>query len=137
MKQTTKISIVSGALVLLLGSAGLLLTRGFEFMPAMSTPQISAEITMPKDSTIEETAAINDEIMDAVRKIDGVETAGAMLASTTASSFGMGGTDTDNRDELRMDLSKLSEKELEALAQLIMKKLRDAIRQESDRSGNV
>ena len=49
----------------------------------------------------------------------------------------MGGTDTDNRDELRMDLSKLSEKELEALAQLIMKKLRDAIRQESDRSGNV
>ena len=49
----------------------------------------------------------------------------------------MGGTDTDNRDELWMDLSKLSEKELEALAQLIMKKLRDAIRQESDRSGNV
>ena len=90
-----KAVILIGALVLLLGSAGLLLTRGFEFMPAMSTPQISAEITMPEDSTIEETAAINDEIMDKVRKIDGVETAGAMLASTTASSFGMGSADPD------------------------------------------
>ncbi len=43
----------------------------------------------------------------------------------------------DYGDDLRMDLSKLSEKELEALAQLIMKKLRDAMRQESDRSGSL
>ena len=47
----------------------------------------------------------------------------------------MSGTDMDNRDELRIDLSGLSEKELEALAQLIVRKLRDAIRQESDRAG--
>ncbi len=43
----------------------------------------------------------------------------------------------DNEDVLRIDLSKLSEKELEVLAQLIMKKLRDAMRQERDRSGNL
>ena len=42
----------------------------------------------------------------------------------------------DNGDELRMDLSSLSENELEALAQLVLKKLREAMRQESDRSGN-
>ena len=90
-----KAIVLIGALILLLGSGGLLLTRGFEFMPAMSTPQISADITMPEDSTIDETAAINDEIMDAVRKIDGVETAGAMLASNTMGSFGMEGVDDD------------------------------------------
>ena len=47
----------------------------------------------------------------------------------------MSGANTDNRDELRIDLSRLSDKELEVLAQLILKKLREAIRQERDRSG--
>ena len=47
----------------------------------------------------------------------------------------MSGTDMDNREDLRIDLSGLSEKELEALAQLIVKKLREAMRQESDRAG--
>ena len=41
----------------------------------------------------------------------------------------------DNRDDLRIDLSRLSEKELEALAEMILKKLREAMRQESDRAG--
>ncbi|MBQ9016404.1 MAG: efflux RND transporter permease subunit [Firmicutes bacterium] len=90
-----KAIVLIGSLVLLLGSAGGLLSRGFEFMPSMSTPQISATITMPEDSTIEETAAINDEIMDKVRKIDGVETAGAMLASNTLGSMGISGADQD------------------------------------------
>ncbi len=87
--------VLIGAVVLLFASAGLLLTRGFEFMPSMSTPQISADITMPEESTLEETAAVNDEIMDAVRKIDGVETAGAMLASDTLGVMGMSATEDD------------------------------------------
>ena len=73
--------ILIGAVVLLIASAGLLLTKGFEYMPSMSSPQISADITMPEGSTLEETAAANDEMMEAVRKIDGVETVGDMLAS--------------------------------------------------------
>ncbi len=43
----------------------------------------------------------------------------------------------DNRNELRLDISKLSDKELELLAHLILKKLREAMRQERDRSGNL
>ena len=42
----------------------------------------------------------------------------------------------NNGDELRIDLSRLSEKELEALAQLVLKKLREAMRRESERSGS-
>ncbi len=87
--------VLIGAFLLLLASSGILLTRGFEYMPAMSTPQISADIQMPEDSTIEETAAVNDEIMEAVRKVDGVETAGAMLSSETAGVMGLSGVDTD------------------------------------------
>ncbi|MDO5491221.1 MAG: efflux RND transporter permease subunit, partial [Bacillota bacterium] len=73
--------ILIGAVVLLFASSGLLLTRGFAYMPSMSTPQVSADITMPEGSTLKETAAANDEMMNAVRKIDGVETVGAMLSS--------------------------------------------------------
>ena len=39
------------------------------------------------------------------------------------------------QDELMIDVSRLSETEMEALAALIVRKLRDLIRQESDRSG--
>lgn len=92
-----KMIVILGALVFLLGSSGLLLTKGFEFMPNMASPQISAQITMPENSSIDETAAVNDEIMDAVRKVDGVETAGAMLSSDTLGVMGMGdaGSDAD------------------------------------------
>ncbi len=81
--------LIIGALVLLIGSSSLLLTRGFEYMPSMSTPQISAQITMPEGTELDETAAINDEIMEAVRKVDGVETAGAMLAADTLGVMGI------------------------------------------------
>ena len=43
---------------------------------------------------------------------------------------------TDNRNELRMDLSRLSEKELDELARLVVRKLRESVRQESDRCGH-
>ncbi len=41
----------------------------------------------------------------------------------------------DNRDDLNIDLSKLSEKDLETLARLVVRKLRIWMQQESDRSG--
>ena len=41
----------------------------------------------------------------------------------------------DNRDELRMDVDRLSESELNELARLIIRKLRELMRQERDRSG--
>jgi len=87
--------VVFGAILLFGLSSGLLLTRGFEYMPAMSTPQISSTITMPEDTTLEETARVNDEIMDEIRKVDGVETVGAMLASDTLGVMGMEASEQD------------------------------------------
>lgn len=42
---------------------------------------------------------------------------------------------TDERDVIRMDLSSLSEQDLEELARLVVRKLRTLIRQEKDRAG--
>lgn len=90
-----KAIVLIGALVLLLGSTATLLTRGFEYMPSMASYQISATITMPEESTLDETAAVNDEIMAAIRKVDGVETVGTMMASEGMASLGMRGTNED------------------------------------------
>ena len=41
----------------------------------------------------------------------------------------------DKEDVIRMDLDELSERELDDLAYLVVKKLRESMRQERDRSG--
>ena len=90
--------IVLVALALLLASTGVLLIRGFEFMPEMSSDQISASIKTPDGSTLEETAEINDKISDKIRKIDGVESVGVMLATNLADTVGMGSGEADTEN---------------------------------------
>jgi len=85
--------LVLAALVLLFASSGVLLIRGFEFMPSMSTSQISANVTMPEDSTLQDTMRVNDKISEEVRKIDGVESVGVMLSSNLSSMFGVSSDD--------------------------------------------
>ena len=107
--------LVVGALVLLLASAGVLLAKGFEFMPNMSTSQIMATISMPEDSKLDDTKRVNDTICEELLKIDGVEDVGVMRTSEMNSAFGMS-TSSDTGDEDRntslyivMDDSKLDQ----------------------------
>lgn len=84
--------VLSFALVLLVASVGLALSRGFTFMPDMQSAQISLSLKMPKDSTLEQTAAVSDEIIDRVSQLEGVDTVGAMLGGSSGSIMGsMGG----------------------------------------------
>ncbi len=94
--------LVLAALVLLIASSGILLVRGFEFMPSMSTSQISANITMPEDSTLDDTKRVNDKISEEVRKIDGVESVGVMLTSGMSEMFGMSSDDETDFTETMM-----------------------------------
>ncbi|MCQ2545958.1 MAG: efflux RND transporter permease subunit [Clostridia bacterium] len=122
---THKMVCVSIALVLLLASTGLLLIRGFEFMPDMSSNQISAAIKTADDSTLKETAEINDAISDEIRKIDGVESVGVMLATNLADTVGMGSgeADTENTtmyivlDDKKLEQGKVVAKKLDKLAE--------------------
>ena len=108
---------------LLIASAALTLTGGFEFMPSMSTPQISANIQMPEESTIEDTTKACDDISDRLRKIDGVDHVGLMLSSNTLGMLGMdSGTDVTEvsmyimMDEDKLDNVKKVTKTLDKLA---------------------
>lgn len=87
--------LIIGAVVLLFASCGIALMRGFIFMPAMSTPEISATIQMPEDSTLEETIEATDAMAEEATKVEGVETVGAMLSNTMMSMMGMGSEDQD------------------------------------------
>jgi len=44
---------------------------------------------------------------------------------------------SDELNELRVEVDKLSEQELEDLARLVTRKLRESMRQERDRSGRI
>ena len=119
-----KAVVLIAAVVLLVGSSGLALMRGLSFMPSMSTPQISATIQMPKESTLKETSDTTDKIVKAIRKVDGVETTGAMLSSDTAGMMGMSGMSQDVTstmvyiilDEDKADNGKIIAKKLDKLA---------------------
>ena len=93
-------------------------------MPSMSTPQISATLQMPDESTLEETSEVTDAVSEEIRKIDGVKTVGAMLSSDTLGMIGMSSGQQDVTstmlyiilDENKADNGKLIDKKLEKLA---------------------
>ena len=64
-------------------------------MPSVDSAQISLELQMPEDSTLEQTAQVSDEIIERISAMDEVENVGAMLSSGTGSMLGMGGSGED------------------------------------------
>ena len=119
-----KKTLIIASVAILAVSAALAFSRGFSYMPSMSTPQISAVIQMPDESTLEETSEVTDAVSEEIRKIDGVRTVGAMLSSDTLGMFGMSAGQQDVTstmlyiilDEDKADNGKLIDKKLEKLA---------------------
>lgn len=119
-----KKTLIIASVAILAVSAALAFSRGFSYMPSMSTPQISAVIKMPDESTLEETSEVTDAVSEEIRKIDGVKTVGAMLSSDTLGMIGMSSGQQDVTstmlyiilDENKADNGKLINKKLEKLA---------------------
>lgn len=82
------------ALVLLVSSVVLALSRGFIFMPPMSGSQVEVSFTLPgEDHSFEERTSMADQIAERIMELDCVETVGAMASdgSTGSMMLGMGG----------------------------------------------
>lgn len=80
------------ALFMLVFSTVITLSRGFIFMPEMSTNQMSATIIMPEDATFEELREASDNVVNDVKEMDGVISVGAMAESESSASAMMGGS---------------------------------------------
>ena len=76
------------SLVLLLGSAGATLARGFAFMPNIDMNTVNLTVSMPESCTREQAVSLADEVLRRAAQVENVETVGAMMSSS-GSSGGM------------------------------------------------
>ena len=86
-----KAIVLIASAVLLVITAVFSLSKGFIFMPEMDMSTISVSISMPEDATMEEAAALADEVLSRIDTLDGIETAGAMMSSSGMGLLGGGG----------------------------------------------
>lgn len=76
------------SLVLLLGSAGATLARGFAFMPNIDMNTVNLTVSMPEGCTRGQAVSLADEVLRRAAQVENVETVGAMMSSS-GSSGGM------------------------------------------------
>lgn len=73
--------VLAASVVLLILSAGLVLSRGFSFLPDTESDQLSVTITMPEDSTFQQQCTLADQVIERVMPVEGIETVGAMMSA--------------------------------------------------------
>ncbi len=83
------------AVLILVTSTLIAFSRGFSFMPNMSSAEISITATMPKENTFEDTAKVADQMNDIlVNEYDYFETVGVIIGNTS-SLMGMSSGEAD------------------------------------------
>ena len=89
-RKAVKWSLGHKAVVLIVSAALLVVTalgslaKGFIFMPDMDMPSVNVTLTMPEDADMAEATALADQVLDRISEIDGIETVGAMMGSSTS-----------------------------------------------------
>lgn len=85
------------AIVLLVYTVYGSISKGLIFIPDMATPQMTGSLTMnDEDATVEETAEVANEALELLSKVEGVETVGGMLDSSSSYGSLMGETSTNS-----------------------------------------
>lgn len=84
-----RIVVLIVAVLLLISSVAICIYKGFEFVPSMATKEISATITLPKNSDIKEMKKVCDTILEDLYDNEVVDTAGVMLDSGMAGMMGI------------------------------------------------
>ena len=86
-----KAPVLLGSVALLAASAVLAVSRGFAFMPAMDSTQMSVSVSLDEGATLADTAAVCDEIAARFAELPEVETVGVMQSGGLGAILGMGG----------------------------------------------
>lgn len=114
------------ALVLLIVTMALSLSKGFSFFPGMDSTQMTMSMTMPEGTkTLEETADMSDQIIDAVLEIDDIETVGAMVGGNAMSMIGLGSDDSFDSVTYYIECKEDKEHTNEEIEKLIEEKTKD------------
>ncbi len=110
------------SLVILVLSAKLALARGTEFMPAMESTEVSMTLEMERGSTMEETAAAADEVVERVSRLEDIEDIGAMIGNTSMLSTDSS-TETAQFYAITKEKPKLNNEELKKEIKKVTKDL--------------
>ncbi len=95
-----ELSLKAKSLVIILAVALLVIsiaaawTRGTAFMSDMDSTQLTVTVNLPEESTLEETAELTNQVVERILEIEDVQHVGAMLSSTSMSTFTGGGGST-------------------------------------------
>ena len=86
-----KIWVLLVAVVLLVASTYGAISAGTSLMPSMDSTQMTLTLTMPEDTkTLDETAAMSDEVINRILEIEDVDTVGAMVGGDSMAMVGIG-----------------------------------------------
>lgn len=77
-------------------SAVLAFSKGTAFMPDMDSTQLTVNVTLAEDATLEETGAVSDKVVEAILTLEDVQNVGAMTRSSATSMLGGGGGSTNS-----------------------------------------
>lgn len=110
--------ILVSALLLVL-SAVLSVSRGTAFMSDMDSTQMTATVTAPEGSTLEDTAKLTDLVIEKIRAVKGVSDVGAMAGSGSMSMMGMGGDASTTQTSVYILLDEKKKQSNEEIAKEI------------------
>lgn len=96
---------------LLVVSALTAFAKGTAFMPDMDSTQISMTLTMPKDTPLDETSSVTDEIIERLMSIEDVQDVGAMASSSAMTMLTGGGNSATNATTIYISLNEDKERE--------------------------
>ena len=112
--------------VLFVATTVLALSKGFSFMPEMDSTQMSMSLTMPEDTeTLEETAAVSDEVINRVLEIEDIKTIGAIVGGDSMSMLGLGGDSSITYVTYYIECKEDKVHTNEEIADMILEKTKD------------
>ena len=83
------IVLIASAVLLVVTTVGAL-AKGFIFMPTMDMPNLTVNVTMPEDATMEEATQMADQVLERIETLDGIATVGAMMSGDAMSMLSGG-----------------------------------------------
>lgn len=110
------------AVVLLIGSTVIAISKGSSLLPTMDSTQITVTMEMDKETKTEELREMSNTVIDKISDIEDIETIGAMQSSGGMSLMGGGNSKSISFYIILKDDKKLSSKEV---GQLIEDKTKD------------
>ncbi len=113
-----------GVLLLLGISIPAALSNGTAFMSEMDSTELSVTVELPKDSPLEDTAAVTDKVVERIMEIEDVSDVGAMVSGSTGLSMLSGGG-SDNVASLYIVTGEDRKLSSDEIAALILEKTAD------------